>query len=152
MYAFTGEAYSGRGVLLRDDLGFTDAVLQAAGYTPAKISAAREALFLEKKLGGATGAYKTKMNARITNAYVEIIQGERTGDTSRMHKGQETIEELTKEIIKFNSRVPPTQVFVPDLERLYDQALQAVMPNYRIEKQDRQLFNEKRNMRMLWGS
>ena len=151
MYAFTGEAYSGRGVLLRDDLGFTDAVLQAAGYTPAKISAAREALFLEKKLGGATGAYKTKMNARITNAYVEIIQGERTGDTSRMHKGQETIEELTKEIIKFNSRVPPTQVFVPDLERLYDQALQAVMPNYRIEKQDRQLFNEKRNMRMLLG-
>jgi len=151
MYAFTGEAYSGRGVLLRDDLGFTDAVLQAAGYTPAKISAAREALFLEKKIGGATGAYKTKMNARITNAYVEIIQGERTGDTSRMNKGQEVIEELTREIIKFNSRVPPTQVFVPDLARLYDQALQAVMPNYRIEKQDRELFNEKLNMRMLLG-
>lgn len=106
MYAVTGEAYSGRGVLLRDDLGFSDAVLQAAGYTPAKISQAREALFLERKMGGATSAYRNKMNARITNAYVEIIQGSKEGDTSRMRRGQATIQELTNEIIRFNSKVP----------------------------------------------
>jgi hypothetical protein len=150
-YAVTGEAYSGRGVLLRDDLGFSDAVLQAAGYTPAKISQAREALFLERKMGGATSAYRNKMNARITNAYVEIIQGSKEGDTSRMRRGQATIQELTNEIIRFNSKVPPNLVFTPDLERLYDSALQAVNPSYRLEKQNRKLFNEKRQMRILLG-
>tara|TARA_R110000824_G_scaffold183955_1_gene365003 strand:- start:12 stop:1328 length:1317 start_codon:yes stop_codon:yes gene_type:complete len=151
LYAATGEAYSGRGVLLRDDLGFSDAVLQAAGYTPAKISQAREALFLERKMGGATSAYRNKMNARITNAYVEIIQGSKEGDTSRMRRGQATIQELTNEIIRFNSKVPPNLVFTPDLERLYDSALQAVNPPYRLEKQNRKLFNEKRQMRILLG-
>ena len=108
-------------------------------------------MFLERKMGGATSAYRNKMNARITNAYVEIIQGSKEGDTSRMRRGQATIQELTNEIIRFNSKVPPNLVFTPDLERLYDSALQAVNPPYRLEKQNRKLFNEKRQMRILLG-
>ena len=151
MYAFTGEAYSGRGILLRDDLGFSDAVLKAAGFAPNKIAAAREAVFLEKKIGGATSAYKGRMNTRLTNAFKEIIIGNKEGDTSRMRKGQEQIQKLTEEIIRFNSKVPPNLVFIPDIDRLQDQAKMELYTDYRLEKQNKKFFNEKRNLRIRLG-
>jgi hypothetical protein len=150
-YAYNGEAYTGYGVVLNEDLGLTDAFVQAMGYTPNKIAKAREALYLEKKVGGATSGYRQKINARITNAYRDIILAQKEGDTSKILEAQAKIQELTKDIIKFNSKVPPHMVFTPDLERLFDQALQAVYPNYRLEKGGIKNYNEKRNIRIRLG-
>ena len=150
-YAYNGEAYTGYGVVLNEDLGLTEAFIQAMGYTPNKIAKAREALYLEKKVGGATSGYRQRMNARITNAYRDIILAQKEGDTSRILKAQAEIQELTKDIMKFNSKVPPHMVFTPDLERLFDQALQAVYPNYRLEKGGIKNYNEKRNIRIRLG-
>lgn len=150
-YASSGKAYTGYGVVLNEDLGLTDAFIQAMGYTPSKIAKAREALYLEKKVGGATSGYRQKMNARITNAYRDIILAQKEGDTSRVLDAQVKIQEITKDIIKFNSKVPPHMVFTPDLERLFDQALQAVYPNYRLEKGGIKNYNEKRNIRIRLG-
>ena len=91
------------------------------------------------------------MNARITNAYRDIILAQKEGDTSRILKAQAEIQEITKDIMKFNSKVPPHMVFTPDLERLFDQALQAVYPNYRLEKGGIKNYNEKRNIRIRLG-
>ena len=150
-YAYNGEAYTGYGVVLNEDLGLTEAFIQSMGYTPNKIAKAREALYLEKKVGGATSGYRQRMNARITNAYRDIILAQKEGDTSRILDAQAKIQEITKDIIKFNSKVPPHMVFTPDLERLFDQALQAVYPNYRLEKGGIKNYNEKRNIRIRLG-
>lgn len=150
-YAYNGEAYTGYGVVLNEDLGLTEAFMQSMGYTPNKIAKAREALYLEKKVGGATSGYRQRINARITNAYRDIILAQKEGDTSRILKAQAEIQEITKDIMKFNSKVPPHMVFTPDLERLFDQALQAVYPNYRLEKGGIKNYNEKRNIRIRLG-
>ena len=91
------------------------------------------------------------MNTRLTNAFKEIIIGNKEGDTSRMRKGQEQIQKLTEEIIRFNSKVPPNLVFIPDIDRLQDQAKMELYTDYRLEKQNKKFFNEKRNLRIRLG-
>ena len=150
-YATKGEAYTGYGTLLSEDFGASDIVLQAAGFTPASIAREREALRLERKIGGATNTFRNKINAQITNAYVDMIQGSKNNDSDRINNAQKDLNELMIEVQNFNSTAPLSMIFFPDLDRLYDQALQSVDPAYRISKKNKEKFNEKYEMRAVLG-
>ena len=64
---------------------------------------------------------------------------------------QKDLNELMIEVQNFNSTAPLSMIFFPDLDRLYDQALQSVDPAYRISKKNKEKFNEKYEMRAVLG-
>jgi len=150
-YATKGEATTGYGTLLTDDFGVSDIILQATGFTPASIAREREALRLERKIGGATNTFRRKINSQITNAYVDIIQGAKNNDAKRLNNGQKEINDLMRQVQNFNSTAPLSLIFFPDLDRLYDEALMAIDPMYRISKKDLDTFNDKYQMRVILG-
>jgi hypothetical protein len=65
------------------------------------------------------------MNARVTNAFRDIIIGNRRGDKSLSMAGQKKVNELTRELYKWNSSVDPRDAIFIDLNRLWDEAVAA---------------------------
>ena len=63
------------------------------------------------------------INAQVTNAFRDIIMANRSGDKSKSMKAQLKVNELTRELYKWNSSVDPMDMIIIDVNRLWQQAL-----------------------------
>lgn len=138
------------GQVVTDDIGAVDILSQALGFTPTEISKNREALYLTRKLDRAGSAFKQRMNARITNAYVKIIQGGKQHRADLINDGQKEIQEVWKRVAKHNLDNPKL-FFVPDGKRLFQEALKAVDPNYAILSGPSKTMTDKYRLRQVYG-
>ena len=99
--------------------------------------------FLEKKL-------KISI-AQITNAYRSIILGGMKYDADMVNEGQQELEDIMADIMDYNANKPPQLVFIPDLSRLYREAMKAVHPEFRISQTNKKLYAEKKLLRQSLG-
>jgi len=147
-----GEGYitSSYGSVVTDDITAVTTLKQLLGFTPTEISKGREALFLMRKMDRATNTFKQRMNARIENAYIKIIMGGKNRNGSLINEGQAEIQKIYKDIMKHNQN-NPTKMFIPDLNRKFDDALRASDPNYAIMKGKQETIAEKLRIRETLG-
>jgi hypothetical protein len=146
-----GYASTGYGMLLADNLTGLELAWQAVGFTPVRIAKEREALYLEKKIDRGNSAKRTQFNARLTNAYVDIIQGGLQNDGGQMNEGQQQVADLIADLIEYNSKQPPHLQIQLDIKRLHQEAMMAVYPNYRLIKKNRKTYWLKKNTRLALG-
>jgi len=146
-----GYASTGYGMLLADNLTGLELAWQAVGFTPVRIAKEREALYLEKKIDRGNSAKRTQFNARLTNAYVDIIQGGLQNDGGQMNKGQQQVADIIADLIEYNSKQPPHLQIQLDIKRLHQEAMMAVYPNYRLIKKNKKTYWLKKNTRLALG-
>jgi hypothetical protein len=147
-----GEGYltTSYGSVVTDDIGAVDVLSQFLGFTPTEIAKNREALFLMRKMDRASNVFKQRINARIENAYIKIIMGGKNRNGSLINEGQAEIQEIYKDVMKHNQN-NPNQMFIPDLNRKFDDALRAADPNYAIMKGKQETVAQKLRLREALG-
>jgi len=147
-----GEGYltTSYGSVVTDDIGAVDVLSQFLGFTPTEIAKNREALFLMRKMDRASNTFKQRINARIENAYIKIIMGGKNRNGSLINEGQAEIQAIYKDVMKHNQN-NPGKMFIPDLNRKFDDALRAADPNYAIMKGKQETVMEKIRLRESLG-
>ena len=113
------------GTVLRDDTTIMENLAQAMGFGSARTKRAREAEYMSRFYETRSMKKQRSMNARVTNAFRDIIIGNRRGDKSLSMAGQKKVNELTRELYKWNSSVDPRDAIFIDLNRLWDEAVAA---------------------------
>ena len=108
-------------------------------------------MYLEKKIDRGNSAKRTQFNARLTNAYVDIIQGGLKNDGGQMNEGQQKVADLIADLMEYNSKQPPHLQIQLDIKRLHQEAMMAVYPNYRLIKKNRKTYWIKKNTRLALG-
>jgi hypothetical protein len=146
-----GFASTGYGQVLTDDIKGYELMMQAFGFAPASIAKEREALFQERKLDKGMNLFRQRKNAQITNAYRDIIIGGMKYDASMINEGEQKIADIIADVMEYNANQPPHLIYVPDLGSLFQEALKAVHPEYRIGTTNKKLIGEKRKLRMALG-
>ena len=146
-----GFASTGYGQVLTDDIKGYEVMMQAFGFAPASIAKEREALFQERKLDKGMSLFRQRKNAQITNAYRDIIMGGMKYDASMINEGEQKIADIIIDVMEYNANQPPHLIYVPDLGSLFQEALKAVHPGYRIGTTNKKLIGEKRKLRMALG-
>jgi hypothetical protein len=94
---------------------------------------------------------RQRINSRITNAYVDIIQGGLQHDGVKMNEGQQKIHDILMDLMDWNSTQPYHLQFTPDIRSLHAEAMMAVFPNYRLIKKNRKTYWIKKNTRLALG-
>ena len=146
-----GFASTGYGQVLTDDIKGYELIMQAFGFAPASIAKEREALFQERKLDKGMNLFRQRKNAQITNAYRDIIMGGMKYDASMINEGEQKIADIIIDVMEYNANQPPHLIYVPDLGSLFQEALKAVHPEYRIGATNKKLIGEKMQIRMALG-
>jgi len=146
-----GFATTGYGQVMTHDMSTWDLFWQAVGFSPAQIGKEREALFQERKLDKGLNLFRQRLNARITNAYRDIIIGGMKHDGRLINEGQQALADAMADLYDHNSNNPPHLVYFPDIRSLHREALKAVYPQYRIATENKKLIGEKRKVRLSLG-
>ena len=120
------------GSVLVDDATIMESIYQSMGFGSARAKRSREALYQERLNATRNSSKKQKVNAQITNAYRDIFVGSKIGDGSLSSKGQIRLNELTRELYKWNAKQDVADMIFPDLDRLVQSALEAVYNDIRI--------------------
>ena len=146
-----GFASTSYGQVLTQDIKGWEIMMQAFGFAPASIAKQREAIWQEGKLDKRMNLFRQRKNAQISNAYRSIIIGGMRYDADMVNEGQQELEDLMADIMDYNSNKPPQLVFIPDLSRLYQEAMKAVHPEFRISQTNKKLYAEKKLLREALG-
>ena len=120
------------GSVLVDDASIMETMYQAMGFGSARAKRSREALWQERLNQTRNSNKRKKVNAQITNAYRDIFVGSKIGDSSLSAKGQIRLNELTRDLFAWNAKQDIENMIFPDLERLVQEALEAVYNDIRI--------------------
>ena len=139
------------GQVLTHDIKGWEILMQSAGFAPASIARQREAIWQEGKLDKRMNLFRQRKNAQITNAYRSIILGGMKYDADMVNEGQQELEDIMADIMDYNANKPPQLVFIPDLSRLYQEAMKAVHPEFRISQTNKKLYAEKKLLRQSLG-
>ena len=113
------------GTVLRDDVTIGETMKQLMGFGSAKTKRAREAEYMARFYETRGMKKKKQMNAKITNAFRDILIGNKNGDKELSISGQQRVNELTRELYKWNSSVDPKDAIFVDINRLWDEAMKA---------------------------
>jgi hypothetical protein len=146
-----GFASTSYGQVLTQDIKGWEILMQAFGFAPASIAKQREAIWQEGKLDKRMNLFRQRKNAQITNAYRSIILGGMRYDADMVNEGQQELEDTMADIMDYNANKPPQLVFIPDLSRLYQEAMKAVHPEFRISQTNKKLYAEKKLLREALG-
>ena len=122
------------GSVLNSDATTLETISQALGFGSARTKRAREALYQERKNATRNQSKRQKVNAQITNAYRDIFLGNKLGDSSMVLKGQEKINEITRDLYKWNNKQDISDMIFLDLNALVQQALEATYNDIRLTK------------------
>ena len=127
-YGLQGYADTNKGTLLTHDLSSFDLLAQAAGFAPNKIA---------KQIGGATSEYRKRMNGRITQALADTIIAQTITHNSRQaDNAQERLHDIMRDVMKFNQSHDYIYQYIPDLDRLQQEAMKKIFAEYRLSKGD----------------
>ena len=146
-----GFASTSYGQVLTQDIKGWEILMQAFGFAPASIAKQREAIWQEGKLDKRMNLFRQRKNAQITNAYRSIILGGMKYNADMVNEGQQELEDIMADIMDYNANKPPQLVFIPDLSRLYREAMKAVHPEFRISQTNKKLYAEKKLLRQSLG-
>ncbi len=113
------------GTMLRDDTTIMENIYQAMGFGSARTKRMREAEYMSRFYETRNQKKQRAMNAQLTNAYRDIIIGNRNNDSALSMRGQQKVNELTRELYKWNSSVDPKDAVYIDLDRAWDEAIKA---------------------------
>ena len=113
------------GTVLRDDVGIMESVAQAMGFGSAKTKRAREAEYMARFYETKGMKKQKQMSAQITNAFRDILIGNKNNDSELSMGGQQKVNELTRELYKWNSSVDPKDAIFVDINRLWDAAMKS---------------------------
>tara|TARA_R100000687_G_C6327702_1_gene108099 strand:- start:279 stop:521 length:243 start_codon:yes stop_codon:yes gene_type:complete len=72
-------------------------------------------------------------------------------DGELMNEGQQKIADIFADLMEYNAKHPPHLQFFPDLQRLRNEALAAVYPDYRIIRRNKKFIAEKKKLRLALG-
>ena len=125
------------GTVLADDAGTMETLFQAIGFGSARMKRSREALWQERLNATRNAGKKKKVNAQITNAYRNIFVGGNNNDSRLVAKGQEDLDRLYRELVKWNSKQDIQNQIFPDLTALVQQALEATYADIRLTSKDK---------------
>jgi hypothetical protein len=151
-YPQQGYVDTRRGTLLTADLNGFDLLMQGIGFTPTKISKAREVLYYERlvdsKYQGTTKAF----NAQIKNAFRDMYIGYNlTNNKAMADAAQLKILEIMREIQKFNGDVDSNYTYVPDISRLRKEGILQANFNLRALKSNKKTFKDKQELTNQFG-
>jgi hypothetical protein len=146
-----GFASTSYGQVLTQDIKGWEIMMQAFGFAPASIAKQREAIWQEGKLDKRMNLFRQRKNAQISNAYRSIIIGGMRYNADMVNEGQQELEDIMADIMDYNANKPPQLVFIPDLSRLYQEAMKAVHPEFRISQTNKKLYAEKKLIREALG-
>ena len=113
------------GTMLRDDTTIMENIYQAMGFGSARTKRMREAEYMSRFYETRNQKKQRAMNAQLTNAYRDIIIGNKNNDSALSMRGQQKVNELTRELYKWNSSVDPKDAVYIDLDRAWDEAIKA---------------------------
>ena len=139
------------GTVLTDDVGFMETIQQTMGFGSARLKREREAVYMERFYQTRSGKVKRKFNARITNAYRDILIGNKKGDSNLVLDGQQRLQDLTRELYLWNSKQLPSDMIFVDLDSLWEEAILAYNQAYRQYKLPDNTFAKSKKFRQMYG-
>tara|TARA_R110000803_G_scaffold202625_1_gene267828 strand:- start:39 stop:3377 length:3339 start_codon:yes stop_codon:yes gene_type:complete len=146
-YPQQGYVDTRRGTLLTADLNGLDLLLQGIGFTPTKISKARNVLYYEKQVDSKYLGTTQKFNAQIKNAFRDMYIGYNiTNDKAMADAAQLEILNIMRQIQEFNSKVDSNYTYVPAISRLRDEGVKQANFNLRTLKASKKTFRKKQEL------
>ena len=113
------------GTVLRDDVTIGETMKQAMGFGSAKTKRMREAEYMARFYETRGMKKQKQMSAQITNAFRDILIGNKNNDSELSIAGQQRVNELTRELYKWNSSVDPKDAIFVNIDRLWDEAMKS---------------------------
>jgi len=151
-YPQQGYVDTRRGTLLTADLNGFDLLMQGIGFTPTKISKAREVLYYERQVDSKYQGKTKAFNAQIKNAFRDMYIGYNlTNNKALGDAAQLKILEIMREIQKFNNDVDSNYTYVPDISRLRNEGIMQANFNLRTLKSNKKTFKDKQELTEQFG-
>jgi len=151
-YPQQGYVDTRRGTLLTADLNGFDLLMQGIGFTPTKISKAREVLYYERLVDSKYQGITKAFNAQIKNAFRDMYIGYNlTNNKAMADAAQLKILEIMREIQKFNGDVDSNYTYVPDISRLRKEGILQANFNLRALKSNKKTFRDKQELTNQFG-
>ncbi len=151
-YPQQGYVDTRRGTLITADLNAFDLLMQGIGFTPTKISKARNVLYYERQVDSKYQGTTKKFNAQIKNAFRDMYIGYNlTSNKAMADAAQLKILEIMREIQKFNNNVDSNYTYVPDISRLRKEGIMQANFNLRALKSNKKTFKGKQELKDQFG-
>ena len=151
-YPQQGYVDTRRGTLITADLNGFDLLMQGIGFTPTKISKARNVLYYERQVDSKYQGTTKKFNAQIKNAFRDMYIGYNlTSNKAMADAAQLKILEIMREIQKFNNNVDSNYTYVPDISRLRKEGILQANFNLRALKSNKKTFKGKQELKDQFG-
>ena len=139
------------GTVTVDDATMMESIKQAMGFGSARMKREREAAYMERFYSTRSGKVKKRFNAQITNAYRDILIGNKKGDSDLVLDAQQRIQDLTRELYKWNSKQKPADMIFVELDRLWDEAYLAANQAWRQYKLPMNTYAKSKKFRQMYG-
>tara|TARA_R110002012_G_scaffold210297_1_gene380919 strand:- start:87 stop:1097 length:1011 start_codon:yes stop_codon:yes gene_type:complete len=151
-YPQQGYVDTRRGTLITADLNGFDLLMQGIGFTPTKISKARNILYYEKQIDSKYQGKTKSFNAQIKTAFRDMYIGYNlTNNKALGDAAQLKIFEIMREIQKFNNDVDSNYTYVPDISRLRNEGILQANFNLRALKSNKKTFKDKQELTEQFG-
>ena len=151
-YPQQGYVDTRRGTLITADLNGFDLLMQGIGFTPTKISKARNILYYEKQIDSKYQGKTKSFNAQIKTAFRDMYIGYNlTNNKALGDAAQLKIFEIMREIQKFNNDVDSNYTYVPDISRLRNEGILQANFNLRALKSNKKTFKDKQELTDQFG-
>lgn len=115
-----------------EDLSYVDLVRQTFGFTPSKISEAREREWNLSKMQKAPNTLKQRYTARLENLHYDYYKALRANNERDATRFQQKISELVDDIIDYNLNAKPEERITFDLTNIRKNAMLRFYPEGRI--------------------
>ena len=137
------------GTILAKDLSALELLGQSLGFTPSSVSRAREAVYKERMVGGATVVYRKRMNSRIQLAMLDILVAMEQNDSEKNIDAQARLMDIYRQVAQFNRSHDMNHQFVPEIDRLLEAARKKFDQTYRIYKSGDKAADIKKRVEAL---
>ena len=148
-YGSSGVVETNNGTILAKDLSALELLGQSLGFTPSSVSRAREAVYKERMVGGATNVYRKRMNSRIQLAMLDILVAMEQNDSEKNIDAQARLMDIYRQVAQFNRSHDMNHQFVPEIDRLLEAARKKFDQTYRIYKSGDKAADIKKRVEAL---
>ena len=146
-YPQQGYVDTRRGTLLTADLNGFDLLMQGIGFTPTKISKARNVLYYERQVDTKYQGITKSFNSQIKNAFRDMYIGYNiTDDKAMADAAQLEILKIMRQIQEFNNGVDSNYAYVPAISRLRAEGIKQANFNLRTLKANKKTFRKKQEL------
>lgn len=133
-----------------EDMKYWEMASKAVGFTPTKISNAREYEYMQKRLSKNTDIVKRRKERRLEDLYIKQAEAYRSNDEPTMREVHAEIQEIIQEYLDDVIDQPVENYYKINLQNVAKRAMMRLQPERRILEVDKHLRGKVKELEKVY--